>query len=209
MAHSDVASGMTLSQMSPLAPLITAGHPTALGERVKKLSLQKYEAIAELAAGSIIKHSVYVSSVDNDSEADIEDLNNVLFNFYHPKGLKSLLLNSDGEDYLEGRLFLTFAKDLQTSQEFKIGWPMNKTARKLLLLVLESRRSRTLKELFRLYRKQEKVKTNDSRLLAKLKPTYFAARNAKLLLLEKGNTTKSRFYNHLYPTPYYNILPIK
>ena len=77
-----------------------------LYDTIKKLGIVQQHCITELISGNMIKQDVYVSQ-DKDSEARLEETDNVIFAYGSPMGFQNMISDMNNYHSLRNKVFAT------------------------------------------------------------------------------------------------------
>jgi len=145
------------------------------------------QAIGELMTGDILVHSVYVSNV-KDSEASLEDLDNVLYIHGDPKGLENLLEKTkETEKFLEGKIESLVLEKKPGYVTVPFKWPIRRNVRLMIELLFKNGRTKTIQEMFQILRNQQNDNMSDQELLFEIEEWYQAAKKSGQVLLKSKN----------------------
>jgi len=142
---------------------------------IGELPAREQQAVAEIAAGTIIKHEFYAAG-GAETIASFDEPDNVVFfapHTRHGEHLYELMEAKPGQRLL-----------IDTPQKVKLEiWPRAYT--KYFFKYIDGRR--TIGEMLELTRKQSANQPSDEEILADWRPTYEAMVFADLLLLRHGS----------------------
>ena len=190
------------------------------GDTKRPFKSDSLDGIMEIISGNIVEHAFWVSNIGN-SEASIENLDNVLYVRNNAIGLKKLLIRKEKEANLfrDAKVSTTtedrernFEADISfTTKEGKdrrisIDWPMNKNTEQILKLFLisnhhlDQNKKKTTKEIFEIFREESGLASPDGELLTGLKEWFGVAKKTGNFLLKSKHVDtfpKSKFVNWL------------
>lgn len=145
------------------------------------------QAIGELMTGDILVHSVYISNV-RDSEASLEDLDNVIYIHGEPKGLETLLEKTvESDKFLEGNIESLVLEKKPGYVTVPFKWPIRRNVKAVIELLIREGKTKTIKEIFQMLRNEQKVNMTDVELLFEIEEWYLAAKKSGQILLKNKN----------------------
>lgn len=142
-------------------------------ERIKAMPIRQQQAICELMAGNIIKHSIHISK-KKDTVADFDDLDNVPYAFNAPTLAQSIIkfIEENENKVMNKAVKYSFKDSMQREMTMNLGvLPHTK-----YLFKYFDKGTMSLKEIFAAVRAEAGVKTSDKDLSMEfnlnLKPLY-------------------------------------
>ena len=142
-------------------------------ERIKAMPIREQQAICELMAGNIIKHSVHISK-KKDTVADFDDLDNVPYAFNSPSLVESIVkfIEENENTVMNKAVQYTFKDCMQREMKMNLAvLPHTK-----YLFKYFDKGTMSLKEIFAAVRAETGVKTSDKDLSVEfnynLRPLY-------------------------------------
>ena len=146
---------------------------------VRELPVRKQQAVAEIGAGTIIKHEFYAAA-GTDTIASLDDPDNIVFfapHTRHGEHLYELMEARPGQRLL-----------IDTPQKVKLEI-QPRTYTKYFFKYIDGRR--TIREMLELTRNQSATHPSDEEILADWRPTYEAMVFVGLLLLRHASLCQS------------------
>ena len=169
---------------------------------VTKFELVKKLHITEILQGKLIKHSFYVSKIEN-SEADLRHPSSVLYLYGNPHGLREALYNKQNYKTLGSEIFfvsrMVGAVLLQTATNFqsnlknpnlgrdpvKFFFKSNVFNHFLISRLLDSNRGIHLKTLYYEYRKTINYNISNNEFFRLAEDFYHSVKDTEMFLIRK------------------------
>ena len=181
----------TISDVPPISSeneILTAygiKHYDRIFSRNIKAIQTQMQKVSELIYSYVSMQNAFVS-LNTDNEAQISNLENVLFipgDGKCPSGLQKRVWSiKNGDNY-----FVSNVTEFSKGTTFPIRWPLNDVSKQLLHILVRSECNIKIATLFSTFRKQTKNKETDNSLLEYLEPLYRYGNNAGIFLLKKNN----------------------